>query len=367
MALEARRFFLDVQARAFVSSPDSTLPASDPAWFEEDIESIELYALKPTQNPNQPYEYLDLSGATVKFAVGTTTPAALQTSWSALSTAVSSSVTSLVTGGAGTSEIQKLTLSGPTATEGGFALQFPSRNVTVSSVSAGVFTAQNHGLYNGGSVTLTAFTISGGTFTNGATYVVVDSTKDTFSISTAANGSAIVAAVTSGGGTAEVPAITTPQISYAATASDVQAAIVAAGLADNAAPQIAVTGIPRKEFVFVYGGRSSGRDYANLSVVGSTLAGPKGVGANVSFNTAEIAALVAAGTSSVNLEVEISEGAVRQTFRRAATLSSDIIVTSGGTTPVGIGLTSFTIKSPDGSSWVVTMTNDGNLEWTKTP
>jgi hypothetical protein len=87
----------------------------------------------------------------------------------------------------------------------------------------------------------------------------------------------------------------------------------------------------------------------------------------VSFNTAEIAALVAAGTSSVNLEVEISEGAVRQTFRRAATLSSDIIVTSGGTTPVGIGLTSFTIKSPDGSSWVVTMTNDGNLEWTKTP
>lgn len=365
MALQARRFYLDVQARQFVSSPDSTLPASDPAWFEEDVESIELYALKPSDDPAQPYEYLDLSGATVKWAVGTTTPAALQTSWTALSTAVTASVTSLVTGGAGTSEIQKLTFSGATPAEGGYALEFPSRNVTVSSVSAGVFTAQNHGLYNGNSVTLTAFTISGGTFTNGATYVVVDSTKDTFSISTSANGSAIAAAVTSGGGTAQVPTVTTPQIAYNATAAQVQAAIVAAGLADNGAPQIAVTGIPRKEFVFVYGGRSSGRDYANLAVVGSTLAGAKGVGANVSFNTTEIAALVTAGTTNVNLEIEISEGAVRQTFRRAATLSGDIITTSSPVPAPGNIATSFDLQSQDGSVWTVTMTNDGNLEWTK--
>jgi hypothetical protein len=361
MALEARRFFLDVQARAFVSSPDSTLPASDPAWFEEDLESIELYALKPTQDSNQPYEYLDLSGATVKFAVGTTTPAALQTSWSALSAAVSSSVTSLVTGGAGTSEIQKLTFSGATPAEGGYALQFPSRNVTVSSVSAGVFTAQNHGLYNGNSVTLTAFTISASTFTNGATYVVVDSTKDTFSIATSANGSAIAAAVTSGGGTAEVPAVTTPSIPYNATATQVQSAIVAAGLADNGAPQISVTGIPRKEFVFVYGGRSSGRDYANLSVVGSTLAGAKGVGANVSFNTSEIAALVSAGTTNVGLEVEISEGAVRQTFRRGATLSSDIITTSSPSPLPTITASSFGLQSANGTVFTFTVTNDGEL------
>lgn len=365
MALQARRFFLDVQARQFVQSPDSTLPASDPAWFEEDVEAIELYALKPSEDPAQPYEYLDLSGATVKFAVGTTTPAALQASWTALSTAVTASVTSLVAGGAGTSEIQKLTFSGVTPAEGGYALEFPARNVTVSSVSAGVFTAQNHGLYNGNSVTLTAFTISGGTFTNGATYVVVESTKDTFRIATATNGTAIAAAVTSGGGTAQVPAVTTPQIPYNATAAQVQSAIVAAGLADNGAPQIAVTGIPRKEFVFVYGGRSSGRDYGNLAAVGSTLAGAKGVGANVSFNTTEIAALVTAGTTNVNLEIEISEGAVRQTFRRAATLSGDIITTSSPVPAPGNIATSFDLQSQDGSVWTVTMSNDGNLEWTK--
>lgn len=365
MALEARRFFLDVQARQFVASPDSTLPASDPAWFEEDVEAIELYALKPTQDPNQPYEYLDLSGATVKFAVGATTPAAMQTTWTALPTAVTASVTSLVAGGAGTSEIQKLSFSGATPAEGGFALQFPSRNVTVSSVSAGVFTAQNHGLYNGQNVTLTAFTISGSTFINGASYIIVESTKDTFRIATSNNGTAIAAAVTSGGGTAQVPAVTTPSIPYDATASQVQAAIVAAGLADNGTPQLSVTGIPRREFVFVYGGRSSGRDYADLTLVGSTLAGARGVGANVSFNTSEIAALVAAGTTNVRMEVEISEGTVRQTFSRAATLSADIITTAGSTSPVNVGLTSFTMKSPDGSAWLVTMTNDGNLEWSK--
>lgn len=363
MALEARKFFLDVQARQFVSSPDSTLPASDPAWFDEDVESIELYFLKPSADPAQPYQYLDLSAATVKFAVGTTTPAALQAAWSAISTVVTASVTSLVTGGSGTSAIQRLTLSGAAPAQGGFAIQFPARNVTVSSVSTGVFTAQNHGLYNGQNVTLTAFTISGSSFVNGATYVVVDSTKDTFAIATSANGTAISAAVTSGGGTAQVSAVTTPSIAYSASAADVQSAIVAAGLADNGSPQISVTGTARREFVFVYGGRSSGRAYDNLSVVGSTLAGATGLAANVSFATTEIAALVAAGTTNVSLEVEVSEGAARQTFKRPATLAADII-TSGSPAPVSSAITSFDIQDGSGTVWRVTMSTDGNLEWT---
>jgi len=364
MALQARRFFLDVQQRQFVASPDSTLPASDPAWFEEDVEAVELLFLEPTADPNRPYQYLDMSGATVKLAVGTTAPAALQTAWTALSTAVTASVTSLVAGATGTSEIQQITFSGATPAEGGYALQFPARNVTVSSVSAGVFTAADHGLYNGLPVTLSAFTISGGTFAN-ASYIVVDSTKDTFSIATAANGAALPAAVTSGGGTAAVPAITTPQISYDATAAQVQAAIVAAGLADNGAPQIAVSGVPRKEFTLVYGGRSSGRDYDNVAVVGSTLAGAKGVGANVSFNTTEIAALITAGTTNVSLEVEVSEGAVRQTFRRAATLSNDLITSTTPSPLPSTVATSFDLESPDGGVWTVTITNDGELQLAK--
>jgi hypothetical protein len=364
VALEPRKFFLDVQARQFVSSPDSTLPSSEPAWINEDVESIQLYALRPTLNANQPYEYVDISAATVKFAVGTTTPAALQTAWTALSTTVTTTVSTLVTGGSGTAEQQKLAFSGAIPAQGGFAIQLPSRSVTVSSVAAGVFTAAAHGLCNGQQVTLSAFTISGGTFANAA-YFVADTTDSTFRIATSANAETIAAAVTSGGGTATIGPVTTGQIPYSATAADIQAAFVAAGINVDGAAQITVTGTPRTEFIFVYGGRMSGRDYAEFSVVGSTLAGAKGVGANVSYNTAEIAALIAAGTTAVTMEIEIAEGAVRQTFRRAATLSDDLITsTSPAPIPSSV-ITSFDIQSQDGSVWTVTMTNSGELEWTK--
>lgn len=364
MALEPRRFYIDVQARQFVSSPDSTLPASDPAWINEDVESVELYALKPSQNANQPYNYVDLSGATVKFAVGTTTPAALQTAWTAISTTVNTAVSTLVTGGAGTAEQQKLAFSGAIPAEGGFAIQFPSRSVSVSSVSAGVFTAAAHGFCDGQQVTLSAFTISGSTFAN-STYYVVDSTDSTFRIATASNGTSIAAAVTSGGGTASISPVTTGQIAYNATATDIQNAIAAAGINVSGTPQISVTGTPRQEFVFVYGGRMSGRDYSEFSVVGSTLAGAKGVKANISYNTSEVAALISANTTNVNMEVEIAEGAVRQSFRRAATLADDLI-TSTSPSPVAANVvTSFDISSQDGSVWTVTMTNSGELQWAK--
>lgn len=364
MALEPRKFFLDVQARQFVSSPDSTLPSSEPAWINEDVEAIQIFALRPTLNPNQPYEFVDISAASVKFAVGTTTPAALQTAFTALSTTVTTTVSTLVTGGSGTAEQQKLAFSGAIPAQGGFAIQLPSRSVAVSSVAAGVFTAAAHGFCDGQQVALSAFTISGGTFTNSA-FFVADSTDSTFRIATSANAETIAAAVTSGGGTASIGPVTTGQISYDATASDIEAAFVAAGINVGAAAQISVTGTPRTEFVVVYGGRMSGRDYAEFSVVGSTLAGAIGVEANVSYNTDEIAALVAAGTSNVTMEIEIAEGAVRQTFRRAATLSDDLITsTSPSPLPANVAA-SFDLQSQDGSVWTVTITNSGELQLAK--
>jgi hypothetical protein len=364
VALEPRKFYLDVQARQFVGSPDSTLPASDPFWINEDVDAVELYALKPTGNAVAPYDYVDISAATVKFAVGTTTPAALQTAWTALSTAVTTTVSTLVAGATGTSEQQKLAFSGATPAQGGFAIQLPSRTVSVSSATAGVFTAPAHGLCDNQQVTLSTFTISGGTFAN-ATYFVVDSTDSTFRIAPSLGGAALIEAEATTGGTAAVPAITTGQIAYNANAADIEAAFVAAGLAVNGVSPISVTGTPRKEFVFVYGGRMSGRNYDEFSIVGSTLAGAKGVGANVSYNTSEIAALIAAGTTAVTMEVEISEGAVRQSFRRPATLSDDLITsTSPAPLPSSV-ITSFDIQSQDGSVWTVTMTNSGELQWTK--
>ncbi len=355
-----------MQARQFVVSPDSTLPSFDPLWFEEDIEAIELYALRPTLNPSAPYEYLNLSGATVKFAVGITAPAALQTTWTAISTAVTASVTSLINGATGTPEQQKITFSGAIPAQGGFAIQFPSRSISVSSVSGGVFVAPAHGLCDNQVVTLTGFTISAGSFSN-AMYFVVEATDSTFRIAPSVNGAALIQAVATTGGTANIDAITTGQIAYNATPADVQAAVVSAGISVNNTSPISVTGVARREFVFVYGGRMSNRNYDPLVIVGSTLAGATGLVANVNFNTVEIAALVTAGTTNVQIEVEISEGAVRQTFRRPATLSGDIITSTSPIPVPTASPTSFNLQSGDGTVWVISMTNDGNLEWSALP
>jgi hypothetical protein len=364
--MQARKFYLDTQSRVFVASPDSTLAASDPLFFDEDVEAIELYFLEPTGNFDAPYRFLDYSANTVKLAIGTTQPAALQTSWTSLTTTVTATITSLVTGGSGSNEQQKITLS-PEPASGGWALQLPSRNVTVSSVSANVFTAADHGLYSGQSVSLTAFSLTNSAVANGSSYFVIRNSKDTFSLaSTASSTTALTAEVTSGGGTVSLPAVTTGQLPHNASPAELQAALVAAGIVENSAPQILVTGTAGKEYVLTYANGSANRDYANVTIVGSTLLGPYGLEANLNLATVEIAALVTAAATGVKLEVEVGSGGQRQTYQRAVTLSSDI-VSSASPAPVPSGSTSFALLAPDGSQWIVSIDNDGILSATKTP
>jgi hypothetical protein len=362
--VEARKFYLDTQRRAFVSSPGSTLDASAPLFFDEDVEAVELFFLRPTGDLNTPYEFLDYSSNTVKFAVGTTTPAALQASWTALSTTVTVAVTSLVTGGSGTDEQQRVTLSQPPIT-GGFALQLPSRNVTVSSVSANVFTAADHGLYSGQSVSLTAFSFTNSVVANGSSYFVIRNSKDTFSLaSTASSTTGLTASVTSGGGTVSLPAVTTGQLRHSATPLEVQAALVAAGLSINGAPQILATGSAGREYVLTFANGSANRDYANVSIVGSTLLAAAGLQANVTFATNEIAALVAAGTTTAKLEIEVSGGGKRQTYQTSCTLSADI-VSSASPTPIPVGSSGYNMIAGNGDVYTITIDNDGVLTATK--
>lgn len=361
--MQPRRFYLDTQARNFVAGFESTFAVAAPLFFGEDVEAIELYFLRPTGNPASPYLVEDYSANTVKLAVGVTQPAALQTSWTATTTAITASITTLTNGGAGANEVQRLAFSGNPPSEGGYSLTMPSRAVTVSSVSAGVFTAANHGLLNGQTVTLSAFSISGSTFSN-TSYIVVQRTKDTFRISTTADGAAISAAVTSGGGTATLPAITTPQIPYNATAADVQQAFVAAGIAIDTAPQIIVSGSYTAGFTFTFANSQAGINFAPMTV-SSTLAAPKGLQANVSFNTSEIAALVSAGTSGIKFEVEVSDGAKRQTYQTTCSLSDDIVSSTSPSPLPANTANSFNLSDGAGGVWTVTIDSNGVLTASK--
>lgn len=363
--MQARKFYLDTQARAFVNSPSSTIGAGDAAFFDEDVEAIELYFLEPTGNPLRPYDYLNYSSNTVKFAIGTTTPAALQVTWSPISSTVTATVTTLVTGGSGTNEQQKVTLS-PKPVSGGFALQLPSRSVTVSSVSANVFTAADHGLYDGQSVSLSSFSFTASSVANGSSYFVLRGGKDTFSLaSTASTTTALTASVTSGGGTVTLPAATTGNLAYNAAPEDVQNAFVAAGLTVNSSPQILVTGSAGSDYTLTYANGSANRDYDAVTVVGSTLAAATGLSANVNLATSEIASLVSAGTTGVKMEVEVFSGSRRQTYQRAVTLSADII-TSTSPSPLPVGTAnSFNLSDGAGGTWTISIDSSGVLSASK--
>ena len=363
--MQARKFYLDTQARAFVNSPTSTIGAGDAAFFDEDVESIELYFLEPTGNPLRPYDYFDYSSNTVKFAVGTTTPAALQLTWSTISSAVTATITCLVTGGSGSNEQQRITLS-PKPVSGGFALQLPSRNVTVSSVSANVFTAADHGLYSGQSVSLSAFSFTASSVANASSYFVIRNSKDAFSLASVASATTgLTATVTSGGGTVTLSATTTGQLAYNASADEVQFALLSAGLTIDNAAQILVTGTAGQEYILTYANGSANRDYDNVTIVGSTLLGAYGLSANVSFSTAEVAALVAAGTTGVKMEIEVSGGGRRQTYQKAVTLSADII-SSASPAPVPAP-SSFALLDSSSNQWIISIDPDGTLSATKTP
>jgi hypothetical protein len=248
---------------------------------------------------------------------------------------------------------------------GGFALQLPSRNVTVSSVSANVFTAADHGLYNGQSVSLSAFSFTASSVANGSSYFVIRNSKDAFSLASVASATTgLTATVTSGGGTVTLPAATTGQLAYNASAAEVQSALVSAGLTVDGAAQILVTGTAGQEYILTYANGSANRDYTNATIVGSTLLGPYGLTADVSFATAEVAALVAAGTTAVKMEIEVSASGRRQTYQKGVTLGADIIA-SVTTAPASINSASFTLLAPDSSVWTVTIDNNGILTATK--
>jgi hypothetical protein len=362
--MQPRRFYLDTQQRAFVAGTNSTFVAPGPLFFQEDVEAIELYFLSPTGNASSPYVVEDYSGNTVKLAVGLTQPAALQTSWTSTTTAITASITTLTNGGTGSNEVQKLTFAGSPPSEGSFSLTLPSRNVTVSSVSTNVFTAANHGLLDGQNITVTGFSFTGSSIANGGNAFVLNRTKDTFSLaSSTTSTTALTAAVTSGGGTVTLPAITTPQISYAATASEIQQAFINAGLTISGAAQIIVTGSYAQGFTATFANSQANINFDSLTV-SSTLAAPKGLKANVSFNTSEVAALIAAGTtSSLKFEVEVSDGTRRQTYQTSCALADDI-VSSTSPTPAPSN-TSFQLQSSNGSTYTVTIDNDGILTTTK--
>jgi hypothetical protein len=359
--MEARRFFVDLDKRRFVASDATQAPATVPTFFANDVEPIELYFLKPSGSKDPIYSYVDYSASTIKLAVGITSPAAFQDSWSATTTACAPTVSLITNGGSGVNEVQKITFPSIPAS-GTWAIQLPARTVTVSSVTGALFTAATHGFYSGQQVTLSGFTVSGGTFSNSSYYVVRPDTNN-FYIGNKSDGSQFISAtVSSGGGTATINPITTGDLAYNATAEDIQNRFISQGFTTNNGAALQVSGSVVDGFFITYGGSSSNINFDPLTIVNNTLAAGAGVSGDVSFYTAEIAALIDAGETSAILEVEISSGGQKQTIATTCNLSADIVQDQN---PLQLSRPdAFSMVSPNGTVYEFAVDSQGLLQST---
>ena len=323
--MEARRFYVDLDKRRFVASDASQAPAPIPTFFTNDVEPIELYFLKPSGSSSPIYSYVDYSSNTIKMAVGVTSPAVSQGSWSATTTACTPTVSLITNGGSGVNEVQKITFPRIPAS-GTWAIQLPARTVTVSAVTSGVFTALTHGFYSGQMVTLSGFTISGSTFAN-TNYYVLSPDKDNFLIATKSNGTGAVtaASVVNGGGVATINAITTGDLSYKASSQDIQNAFVAQGFGTSNGSALQASGSIIDGFFVTYGGSSSNINFDPLTIVNNTLAAGAGVSANLAFTTTAFVSIVSAGSTSGIIELEVTSGAQKQTMTMDCNFADDII------------------------------------------
>jgi hypothetical protein len=238
------------------------------------------------------------------------TPAVYQATWTDLSTTVTATVATTVTGSSLNNEVQRLSFSQEPFV-GNYRLTAPSSSVTIGSlVTAGVFiTPANHGLITNQPVTLTAFSALTG-YSNGQQYFVRTIPEATqFTVSVTAGGTALTGTATTGNVLTTLRQ--TSPIAANGSAADIQSALAA--LDSIGAGGVTVSGIQGEYFDIAFGGQKGYSDQPTLTVQSGLSAKP-GKTADVNFATFALRDLVGNNsTVDLDLEIELTEGGTRQT------------------------------------------------------
>jgi hypothetical protein len=250
-------------------------------------------------------------------------PAVFQGTWDDLSTVVTATISTVITGSETTGELQRLSFSQkPFA--GTYRLTFPSTTLTISSlVTNGVFiTPENHGLQISQPVTLTGFSALTG-FTNGQQVFVrsVPQSKQ-FIVSNTVGGAALTGSASTGNVFTTLRQ-TTP-ISANAIAADIQLAL-------ESLDSIGVGGIivvgANQSFGLAFSGNKDLSDLPEFTIQNGLTAKP-GKTADVDFSSFSIRDLLGNNPSvDLDLEIELTEAGTRQTVVQAGcTVSEELIV-----------------------------------------
>jgi len=286
------------------------------------------------------------------------TPAVFQSSWTNLSTTVTATIATTVTGSGLQNEIQRLTFSQkPFA--GTIRLTFPNIALTSSTtVTAGTFiTTVTHGLALNQPITITGFdtTITG--FTRGATVFVNSIPSVTsFLIATTAGGTTITTAsataATTSGSIATFLRQSDP-LPASAVAADIATALQA--FDSIGAGGVSVAGIDGEFADITFSGEKGFSDQPTLTIQSGLTAKP-GKTADVNFATFALRDLVGSDNAvDLDLEIELTDSGTRQTVILSGCAVSEELIDANAFSPVpqfslpinSVAVTAYTLALSD--------------------
>jgi hypothetical protein len=296
------------------------------------------------------------------------TPAVYQDSWTDLSTTVTASFATTVTGGASVNEVARLSFS-QVPFSGTYSLTFRGYRYGIdfappNAVTNGVFrtTEAPHALALNQAITL-GFTGAVTGLTNGETYFVrtIPNAFD-FTVAATAGGTLITASAATEFNFTTLTRQTTP-ISASASAADVQAALEA--LDSISAGGVIVTGIAGQYYDITFSGPKSNFSFEDivqaddelpaLAIQNSTTAKP-GKTADVNFATFALRDLLGNSTAvDLDLELELTESGTRQTVILQACSVAEELIDADSFSPVPqfslpintVATTSYTLAQSD--------------------
>jgi hypothetical protein len=325
----ARQLYIDTDSGRFVEGVNSSLTISVENLFNGDNVPYELYFLKASTTGNAIFDPVDNSAASVNFAIGPNPPSAAsayasQNTWTNISSAVTGTIARTITGSSSTNEQQTLTFA-PEAFDGTFSISIPSRAVTLSSISAGVFTSSgNHGL-----ALLEPFVVTGATtpsgFTNGQTlYVSTIGSTQTFYANSFITASAYVAYGAAAAGSIYTITASSAAIPARASAELVQGYVQA--IRSVGSGNVNVTGSVGKLYRMSFQNAKQ-QTQLGLATVAGTLTPIYGKTATISFGTTSLLNAISASASiDATVEVQITNGTeITTVLQKPVVINKDII------------------------------------------
>jgi len=265
------------------------------------------------------------------------TPAVFQSSWTNLSTVVTATMSTTITGSGIQNEVQRLDFT-QSPFEGTYRLSFPSVTLTGNTaVTGGIFTTSvTHGLTINQPVAITGYDTTVTGFTRGNTlFVSAIPAATQFQVALTSGGTAITGAQATAVTTSGIITTFLAQTSaLAASASALDVSTALQALSSIGSGGISVTGIQGSFYTLTFGGNKGFCDQPQITIQHGLTAKP-GKTAEVNFATFALRDLVGSDNAvDLDLEIELTDSGTRQTVILSGCAVSEELIDANAFSPV---------------------------------